>query len=317
MNKIIRIPKLIVSIVCVLAVVAVIILAALGISNNASATMKRECGLFFLNSTRTELESEMRELRYKDKADLCIKAIEALKKGPEKNSLKPIIDAKTEFLSIDMADNENIVANFSKEFLTGERKRDILSVYAVAKTLCSIDGINSVKVVVENNEITTEEGSPIGYLTSEDINLASDINQAELHEVTLYFTKAGTNKLYPEKREIQITDQLPLAQHVVRELIRGPQNPQLMSCLSEDTGLIGANISANKCYVDFRDNFAGKNSGSPEHERLVIYSIVNSLSELDSVGQVQFLFEGKKTEKFGDITVEGLLETDYELIVQE
>ena len=62
MNQIIRIPKLIVSIVCVLAVVAVIILAVLGISNNSSATMKRECRLFFLNITRTELESEMREL---------------------------------------------------------------------------------------------------------------------------------------------------------------------------------------------------------------------------------------------------------------
>ena len=125
MKRIVRIPRLIVSVVCVLAAITIIIFVAISISNNAAATMKRECELFFLNSTRTELESELRELKYKDKADLCIKTIEALKKGPEKNSLKPIIDARTEFLSIDMADNENIVANFSKEFLTGERERDI------------------------------------------------------------------------------------------------------------------------------------------------------------------------------------------------
>ncbi len=313
MKRIIRIPRLIISCICVALVIVLIIIAAVRVANRASGKAVRECELFFLNSSRTELECEVRRIRYKDKAELCVNTINALIKGPEKNSLKPILSGKTKFLQIDMADDENIITNFSAEFLTGDSKRDVLSVYAVVKTLCSIGGINSVKILVEGNDIYTEQGDIIGYLTSEDINLASDVNRAELHEVTLYFTKKDTNVLYPEKREVKITDQLPLAQHVVGELINGPNDESLMPCLAKDSNMIGVSISGDKCYVDFTENFVGKNNGSPDHNRLVIYSIVNSLCELDTIAEVQLLFEGKKIEAFGDIPLGSLIEADFSL----
>ena len=116
-----------------------------------------------------------------------------------------------------------------------------------------------------------------GYLTADDINLTGDINRGEIHEVTLYFTREDTGMLHSEKREVEISDQLPLAQHVVSELIKGPQNEELQGCISDASTLIGVSISENKCYVDFKNNFLNKNNGSPKHNKLVVYSIVNDL----------------------------------------
>lgn len=314
MKKMIRIPNMIIASLCVVLGIVLAIILITSIVSKTSGKSVHKCELFFLNSSQTELESETRQIKYKDKADLCINTIHALIKGPEKNALKPILSSKTKFLQLDMKDDENIVANFSKEFVTGEDKRDILSIYAVTKTLCSIGGINSVKITVEGNDILLDNNDAMGYLTAADINLSGDINRSEIHNITLYFTKEDTNMLYPETREVRITDQLPLAQHVIKELINGPADSTLRSCLSKDTDLIGVSISGDKCYVDFKENFISKNSGSPDHNRLVIYSIVNSLCKLDTIVQVQLLFEGKKQETFGDISLLRLLEPDYNLV---
>ncbi len=314
MKRIINIPKLVITLIIAIAVCISLILAVSYMVDVFGNGIKKECELYFLNSEQTTLESEFREVRYKDSADLCIKVIDNLIKGPKTVGIKPILSNDVKFLTIDMNDNANIITNFSKEFLTGDSTKDILRVYAVVKTLCSISGIESVKVNVEGADIIAPGGEVIGALKATDIKLVSDVNEGELHEVTLYFTKQDTNMLYPEKRSIKITDQRPLAQHVVQELINGPKSKDLIPCLSNSSVLIGVTISDNKCYVDFKNGFTSKNSGSDQHKLLAVYSIVNSLTELDSVGRVQFLIDGKRIEKFGKIEMNNLFERNTGII---
>ena len=57
------------------------------------------------------------------------------------------------------------------------------------------------------------------------------------------------------------------------------------------------------CFVNFKSGFVEKNSGDAKKEKLIIYSIVNSLCEIDTVSSVQFLVDGKKIEKFGNIDI--------------
>ncbi len=314
MKRIINIPKLILTLIITIVVCIAVICVARYMFDVFGNGIKKECELYFLNSEQTTLQSEIREVRYKDSADLCIKVIDELIKGPKAVGIKPILNNNVKFLTIDMNDNANIITNFSGEFLTGDSSKDILRVYAVVKTLCSLSGIESVKVNVDGKDIIAPDGEVIGALKATDIKLVSDVNEGELHEVTLYFTKQNTGKLYPEKRSIKITDQRPLAQHVVQELINGPKTQELVSCLSGASTLIGVTISDNKCYVDFKNGFISKNSGSDEHKLLAVYSIVNSLTELDSVGRVQFLIDGKRIEKFGEIEMDKLFERNTGII---
>lgn len=314
MKKTLRIPHAVISCIAAAIIVLGAALLIIHLINSAGNRMKRECELFFLNNSQATLQSEMRVFSYKDETDLYIKVIEGLIKGPDSSGLKPVMDSSVEFLTIDLQDRSNIVANFSSEFLSGDNATDVLRVYAVVKTLCSLNNVSTVKVTVEGTDIHTQGGEVIGFLSAEDINLVTDINQGEMHEIVLYFAHRDSGMLCGERRQVKITDQLPLAQHVVQELIKGPQSPELVSCISQDTGLISVTLSDNKCYVDFSDSFIGKNAGTAEREQLAVYSIVNSLTELDTVGRVQFLINGKKTEGFSQLPINGLFERNAALI---
>lgn len=275
---------------------------------------KYEGRLYFLNETATTIESETRTIAYKDRQSLIEKVINELMKGPEEGKHQRIMDKKTKLLSVGDADKRDIVVNFSKEFTTGDKKKDILAVYAVVRSLCDIADINRVKVMVENSEITGDDGTVIGYLTAQDINLAEDTYNSEIRSVSLYFPDRETGALKKEVRSIKANDQQPMAQHIINELINGPKINYSNPSLSKDTVLLGVETSNNICFINFKSSFVDKNSGSPEKEKIAIFSIVDSLTEVDNIKRVQFLMDGKRVEKFGNINIFGMFGRDEGMI---
>ena len=66
--------------------------------------------------------------------------------------------------------------------------------------------------------------------------------------------------------------------------------------------------------MNFKSGFVEKNSGDTVNEKLVIYSVVDSLCFLDNVHCVQFLVDGKKVDTFGDIDLSGFFEENKYLL---
>lgn len=295
------------------AAVVIVILAVIFIRQDYNSS-KYNATLYFYNETSTALTSETREIKYRDGYDLAENVINELMSGPSDGKNVRIIEKNTKLLSIDGIETGSVTVNFSREFLTGDNTKDILAVYAVVKSLCTIGGIDEVKVVIEGKDISTSSGSIIGFLGNSDINLSTDIYTSEMREVVLYFPKKGENKLIKETRSIRVTDQQPLAQYIIHELIKGPVNETLSTALSSDTVLLSVETSDNICFVNFKSSFLDKNSGSAEKEKMVIYSIVDSLTELDSINRVQFLMDGKKIDNFGNINIGSMFGRDESMI---
>ena len=184
----------------------------------------------------------------------------------------------------------------------------------MVKSLCSLEGVTSVKVTVEGNDFTTSDGTVIGTLTSDDINLSIDTYTSETQTVKVYFADIATRKLSAEERTVKITDQQPIEQYIIEEIIKGPQSETNTGVLSKDTTLASVNISNNIGFVNFAKNFVDKNKSSEDSEKLTIYAIVNSMTELESVNRVQFLIDGKIVEKFGDIDISEPIGRDETMI---
>lgn len=307
MSKKRLIPVLIVIIIAAaLAVVAVV---------NGRRNMHSFTGtLYFLNEAGTSLSDESREIKYKSDSDLPRAVIAAILKGPATPKLQRTLDRNVELLGVDMRDASNIVVNFSEEYISGDSAKDMLKTYSVVKSLCEISFVNSVKVAAKGQDILAPDGAPIGYLTAADINLATDTNTSETREVKLYFTKKDYNLLAPEMRTVKVTDQQPLEQYIINELIKGPYDKEHTASLSKDTVLLSVDIADDICFVNFKSNFIDKNSGSQEKEILAIYSVVDSLTELDSISRVQFLIDGKKTDMFGTININTMFGRNTDVI---
>lgn len=291
------------------AVVIIITVSAILICRDIGM-LKSECELYFANMAETSLASEIREVKYSDPKRLPENLMIQLLKGPENSKLYRLIDKETKLLGLYNNDGA-VEVDLSDEFLDEDSAKNMLAVYSVVKSLCSIDGVNSVKVTVRGREIETSSGI-IGYLSAEDINLSTDQNTIETNEIILYFPEKDTGMLKKKIRTVKVGDQQPLEYYVVSGLIKGPGTKEFQSVLHKDTEIISVNTVSDICFVNMSKNFVEKNAGS--NGELAIYSIVNSLTELENINRVQFLIEGKKVHEFGNMDIFGIYERNNDII---
>lgn len=132
--------------------------------------------------------------------------------------------------------------------------------------------------------------------------------------MVLYFASKDKKKLVKEQRTIRITDKQPVERYIINELIKGPENKDYGAVLTSDTTLVSAETTDGTCFVNFKSNLVDKNSGGADKENLAVYAIVNSLTELEGVQNVQFLIDGKKTDNFGSISIRDFIYRNEEMI---
>lgn len=125
----------------------------------------------------------------------------------------------------------------------------------------------------------------------------SDLSQ---REVTLYFSSSEDSYLHSEKRQIfdteSVTDQ---AKQVVVELIKGPKS-NLRPTIPTGTKLRELFIDKyGTGYVDLTSEVVNNLRGGSETEMLLVYSIVNTLTEnFAQMKRIRFLVEGREIETF-------------------
>lgn len=305
-----------IAVVCAVFVLVVLTALIVGLIESDYVSDRYEGELYFFNSAMTGIESENREIRYRDNQELAESVIEELRRGPKDRRLVKIIERKTHLISLTGVETGEVVVNFSREFLSDDNTKDLLAVYAVVKSLCGLRNISSVKVVIEGRDIYTGDGSIIGYLTDRDINLPTDTYTSEMRDIMLYFPTKDGSRLAREARTIKVTDQQPIAQYIINELIKGPSGDNMTAPLNSGTVLLSVETSNNICFVNFKSSFLDKNTGSADKEKMTVYSIVDSLTELDTIERVQFLMDGKKVTSFGNINIGSMFGRDESVIEQ-
>ncbi len=293
------------------AVICAVIIA------NTNSAEKISVDLYFINRDGTGIVAEPRKVRYRNDDDLIRTTLEKLRKGPSSSKLGTIMPKNTQITSISLDGGGFLTVNFSGNFISEDKARNVLSVYAVVKSLCSTAHVSSVKVLCEGAPVKDRDNKPLEYISASDINLETEEYRSELKEVALYFADNDKKHLVREVRTIKITDQQPIEQYLINELIKGTTNKELESLLSDKTVLVSADVEDNVCYLNFKASFLNDNRGTDKHEQLVIYSIVNSLMELNTINSVQFYMDGKRVEKFGSVDIKDYIGRNEAIIAKD
>ena len=304
-------------ILAVLAVAIILTVAFVSIwSGRNSKNSEKNINLYFLNEAASSIEQEERKIAYDNADELPGLVLENLLKGPQSKKLRAIAGKNTKVLGT-YYNESNLTVDFSKEFLSGDSAKNMLSVYAMVRTLCQIDKIGGVMVTVEGQQVMAADGSLIGFMSNSDINLESDTYTTDSKNIVLYFADKNGKSLVKEVRTIKITDTRPIENYIVSELIKGPVNKELSSVLTSDTELISAETNNGTCHVTFK-NFIEKNLSDPTSDKsaLAVYSVVNSLTSLNEVNSVRFLFEGKTAEMVGTFDFSQVFEENKKIIKQ-
>ena len=142
----------------------------------------------------------------------------------------------------------------------------------------------------------TEELTPVSSIAMGEEEARSLSDKVPVH---LYFAGTDNSKLRMEVRYIPISEAARSVNHlaaiIVEELIKGPKGTGLKATIPEGTKLLPpVIIDSGVATVNLSKEFIEKHPGGQNAERMTIYSIVNSLTELKDVEKVSFLIEGQK-----------------------
>ena len=144
---------------------------------------------------------------------------------------------------------------------------------------------NTSKKDTEPTEIT-----PLSEITDE---------QERQTIVSLYFVNSETNKLVPEARKVDVKELLTTPYtKIVEFLIEGPKNETLKKAIPEGTKVNNSSLKKDVLELDLSKEFIENQKGDFEKTSLSIYSIVNTLTELNEINAVKILIDGKDNEKF-------------------
>ena len=80
---------------------------------------------------------------------------------------------------------------------------------------------------------------------------------------------------------------------VIENLIKGIDEQDAKSPIPSGTKLLNITVTDGVCYVNFDSTFLNVDSGMSAD--VVVYSIVNSLTELDNINKVQLLVNGSSS----------------------
>ena len=121
------------------------------------------------------------------------------------------------------------------------------------------------------------------------------INSSQKTTLTLYFSSKDGTKLVPVKREVHYSSNISLEKLVMEQLMEGPKTKGILATIPTGTKLITITVVDEVCYVNFDETFLNQNQEISE--QVVLYSIVDSLTELSSVSKVQISINGDTSGK--------------------
>lgn len=279
-------------------IMCVILISLAGCTNSDEKTI--DVNFYYANSEKTTIEYEESSVTYTSQEEPMRKVIERLLQGPKSSKLQEIIPENTALNEV-VTNNNLVIVDFSKEFITENEIDNLLIRACVVNTLTSIKGIDNVLILVNGDNLKDEEGNILGIIKKEDIVCDEELTKETDMYVKLYFAETDYGMLIPEGREITVSQNELTEMKIVKELLKGPAKKDHKKTIPDETKILSVETKDGTCFVNLSQEFISKNQGGISSQTLSVYSIVNSLTELNSVDKVQFLIEGQKVETFIDM----------------
>lgn len=302
---------------CFVMAAAIVLCACACSGNTVVADGTKEVKLYFSNSEFNNIRSEKRSVTYSEEDILAEIVLHKLLEGPADVNNKAVIPEGTELIEYK---TEGTLArvNFTSDYLNfdGENAKsaELLARYSIVKTLCELPGIDRVEILVDGKPLISSNGTPVGSIGESDIVFDESSMDNETYKyVTLYFSDDMGEKLASLRRRAPLLDN-SMEKTVITELIKGPDGEGYYGTLPAGTKLLTVETKEKICFVNFSRELVDKFSGGSTEATLAIYSVVNSLTELDDIEKVQFLVNGEKVEWFGEYAFSEPFERDMSIV---
>ena len=120
--------------------------------------------------------------------------------------------------------------------------------------------------------------------------------------INFYFCSLGEEKkLVLEKRTITAGDAQAAVTNAMQELLKGPAKSYHFPVIPAGTKLLDIEIYENVAKINLSEEFLEESLDSRILDEYIIYSIVDTLTEIPDIEGVIFFIEGKRIKVYGNV----------------
>ena len=237
-----------------------------------------------------------------------------LESAPESVDLRRTIPESVKILSYTL-DRKQLYLDFSAEYLNMDKATEVLVRAAIVKTMVQVDEVSFIGIRVAGEPIKDSTGSTIGLMNENTFldNMGSEENATKITNLNLYFANKTGDKLKNQSCVVEYNANVAVEKVIVEQLIAGPTEEGYYATIPKDTKVMNVTTKDGVCYVNLDTGFTGQ--GYDVLGTVTIYSIVNSLTELPGVTDVQILVHGETNISYKDnISLETIFQRNMEMI---
>lgn len=252
--------------------------------------------LYYLNKDENKLVTQDYDVKSDDVMEQIAEVLDAINQVSDKINCVNAIPESVAIQGWELKE-QNITINFSLEYLNMKRTREIMCRAAVVLTLSQIQGVDYVTFNIGQDSLKDSTGEPVGVMEASDFvdSSGSSINTYENVDAILYFGSESGDKLVEKNDNGIYSENISMERYVLDKLIKGPDEQGLVRTIPANTKIISVSTKDGICYVNLDSPFL--TDVVDVTDEVEIYSIVNSLCELNTVNKVQFSINGETNKK--------------------
>ncbi len=215
-------------------------------------------------------------------------------------------------------DDKVLKLYFNKAYEKMDPVEEVLCRGGIVRTFLQLEGVEGVSFYVDNATLTDVNGDIVGVMTQDSFadNPGKNIKNIQETELTLYFASKDGKGLTKEVQKVYYNSNTSVEKLAVERLMKQPETEGAKSAIPEGTHLINVSVLDGVCLVNFDEGFLVQNYDIAEP--VVIYSIVDSLTELPSVNTVQISVNGETNMTYReDYSLSRQYERNLDLVTEE
>lgn len=305
MQKVYRILLLVITFICVFA--------GCGRQEEKSAYH-----IEYLNKDKNRIVSVAYEPQATETDELIREFLIALCSDADNVEYRKPIPNDVEVTSYSL-DGALLTLRFDVDYSNMNAVEEVLCRAAVVRTMTQIKGVDCVAFYIGDAPLTDAKGNLVGSMNADSFveNPGEQINSIQNTTLTLYFSNENGDGLIKEVREdVYYSSNVSMEKLIMEQLLEGPTVKGAKSAIPTGTKLVTVSVVDGVCYVSFDEAF--KNQDYKVNEAIVIYSIVNSLSELPTISKVQISVNGDTSGVYRDnFKLEEMYERNLDYVVVE
>ena len=215
--------------------------------------------------------------------------LELYLRGPVNNTLL-ISPFPRDTTLVDWKQTQNTLRiNLSEEFAALNGIDLTIACACISRTFLELTDVTTIRISAENALL---DGKHSIIMTGSNLAYADDSLEQLRTDLTIYYTDAEHRYLIGQKISVNLAEEENILSYLVQQLKKAPSGVGLESPLPIGTRLLEVTVTGGLCTLNFSSEFESNAFSGSAAQRITLLSLVNTLTQLEDVEQVEFCVNG-------------------------